>query len=95
VSVLVLTGFIAITGASQPHPELVGATVNWGFEGIMDGSFIGLVGLALWTMVGVEYICPMINEVKNPNKNIPRAMHLSLFLIFCILSRLSMAQVCF
>ena len=84
VSALVLTGFVAITGASQPHPELVGTTVDWGFSGIMDGSFIGLVGLALWTMVGVEYICPMINEVKNPHKNIPRAMHLSLFMIFCI-----------
>ena len=84
VSALVLTGFVAITGASQPHPELVGTPVDWGFAGIMDGSFIGLVGLALWTMVGVEYICPMINEVKNPHKNIPRAMHLSLFMIFCI-----------
>jgi len=84
VSALVITGFVAITGTSQPHPELIGTTVDWGFAGIMDGSFIGLVGLALWTMVGVEYICPMINEVKNPNKNIPRAMHLSLFMIFCI-----------
>ncbi len=84
VSALVITGFVAITGTNQPHPELIGTTVDWGFAGIMDGSFIGLVGLALWTMVGVEYICPMINEVKNPNKNIPRAMHLSLFMIFCI-----------
>jgi len=84
VSALIITGVVAITGASEPLPELIGSTVDWGFSGVMDGSFIGLVGLALWTMVGVEYICPMINEVKNPNKNIPRAMHLSLFLIFFI-----------
>lgn len=84
VSALILTGLIAITGVSEPHPELVGATVDWGFAGVMNGSFIGLIGLALWTMVGVEYICPMVNEVKDPNKNIPRAMHLSLFMIFFV-----------
>lgn len=84
VSALILTGLIAITGVSEPHPELVSATVDWGFAGVMNGSFIGLVGLALWTMVGVEYICPMINDVKDPNKNIPRAMHLSLFMIFFV-----------
>ncbi|MDO6750031.1 amino acid permease, partial [Gilvimarinus sp. 1_MG-2023] len=44
----------------------------------------GLIGLALWTMVGVEFICPMIGEVKNPKKSIPMAMHLSLFFIFTI-----------
>ncbi len=35
-------------------------------------------------MVGVEFICPMINEVREPLKNIPRAMHFSLLIIFLI-----------
>lgn len=84
VSALIIIGLVAITGAGEPHPELSGSTVDWSFGGVMDGSFIGLVGLALWTMVGVEFICPLIKEVKNPTKNIPRAMHLSLFMIFLI-----------
>lgn len=84
VSALIITGLAAITGTAEPHPTLTGATVDWSMAGIMDGSFIGLIGLALWTMVGVEFICPMINEVKNPQKNIPMAMHLSLFFIFTI-----------
>lgn len=84
VSALILTGIVAITGSNEPHPVLTGTTVDWGFGGVMDGSFIGLVGLALWMMVGVEFICPMIKEVKDPHKSIPRAMHLSLFMIFFI-----------
>ncbi|MGM0951902.1 MAG: APC family permease [Pseudomonadota bacterium] len=84
VSALTLLGLIAITGVSEPHPVLSGTPVDWSFGGVMDGSFIGLVALAMWLMVGVEFICPLINEVKNPHKNIPRAMHLSLFAIFSI-----------
>lgn len=84
VSALILTGLVAISTGLQAPPELVGATVDWSFDGVLNGSVIGLVGLALWTMVGVEFICPLVNDVKNPNKNIPRAMHLSLFAIFTI-----------
>lgn len=84
VSAIVLTGLVAIFGISQPHPELTGTPVDWSFGGVMDGSFVGLIALAMWLFVGAEYICPMIKEVKNPTKNIPRAMHWSLFAIFLI-----------
>ncbi|WP_428241925.1 APC family permease [Gynuella sp.] len=84
ISALILVGFVAITGTSEPHPVLTGTTVDWSFGGVLDGSFIGLIALAMWMMVGVEFICPMISEVKNPEKDIPRAMHLSLFIIFGI-----------
>ncbi|ANQ18594.1 APC family permease [Vibrio natriegens] len=84
VAALILVGLCAITGLSEPHPELSGTTVDWSFGGVIDGSFVGLIALAMWLMVGVEFICPMIKEVKNPVKNIPRSMHLSLLLIFLI-----------
>jgi amino acid transporter len=84
VAALVIVGACAITGAAQPHPLLTGKTVDWSFAGVLDGSFVGLIALAMWLMVGVEFICPMINEVKAPMKNIPRAMHLSLLMIFLI-----------
>ncbi|WP_028292689.1 APC family permease [Oceanobacter kriegii] len=83
VSALVLMGLVAITGVSEPHPVL-DAPVDWGFDGVLDGSFFGLVALAMWLMVGVEFVCPMINDVKDPQRNIPKAMHLSLFAIFFI-----------
>jgi amino acid transporter len=84
ISAMVLMGLVSITGVVEPHPTLTGTSVNWGVEGVIDGSFIGLVALAMWLMVGVEFICPMIKEVKNPSQNIPRAMKLSLFAIFSI-----------
>ena len=84
VTALVLIGLLSITGIAEPQPQLTGTLVDWSFDGVLDGSFIGLVALAMWLMVGVEYICPMINDVKDPEKNIPKAMHGSLFLIFTI-----------
>ncbi|GEN26556.1 amino acid APC family transporter [Halovibrio variabilis] len=84
VSALILIGLVAISGMGQAHPVITGTAVDWGFAGVMDGSFIGLIALAMWLFVGAEYICPMINEVKDPLKNIPRAMHLCLFAIFGI-----------
>ncbi|WP_425640737.1 APC family permease [Marinomonas gallaica] len=84
ISALVILGLAAVTGASEPHPVLTGSPVDWGMGGVMDGSFIGLIALAMWLMVGVEFICPMVNEVKNPEKNIPRAMHWSLVLILVV-----------
>lgn len=83
VSALVLTGLIAINGAGQ-GVEMAGTPVDWNFAGVMDGSFIGLIALAMWLFVGAEYICPMIAEVKQPEKSIPRAMRLSLLTIFAI-----------
>ena len=84
ISALVITGATAITSGLNAPVEMAGTAVDLSFANALNGSVIGLVGLALWTMVGVEFICPLINDVKNPNKNIPRAMHLSLFLIFTI-----------
>ena len=90
VTALILIGVCALTGAVEPHVAIAGTPVNWSFEPVLNGSFISLVALAMWLMVGVEFICPMINEVDNPQRNIPRAMMLSLcamlsiFLLFVI-----------
>lgn len=84
VCALILIGLLAITGTGEASPVISGTPVDWSFGGVLDGSFISLIALAMWLFVGVEYICPMINEVKDPVKNIPRAMHLSLLVIFFI-----------
>jgi amino acid transporter len=84
VSALIILGLVAITGLDEPHGVISGTQVSWGFDGVTDGSFIGLIALAMWLFVGAEYICPMIKNVKKPQTNIPRAMQLSLFAIFAI-----------
>ncbi len=76
VSAILLVGLTATFHLSTP-PEIIGTSVDFGMTGIMDGSFIGLIALAMWLFVGAEFICPMINEVKDPNSNIPKSMHIS------------------
>ena len=84
VSALIIVGLVAITGLGALQAIIAGTSVDWSFTNITNFSFIGLVALSMWLFVGVEFICPMINEVKNPNKNIPMAMQLSLVMMFCI-----------
>lgn len=90
ITALILIGLCAVTGAVEPHEAISGTPVDWSFGGVLDGSFLGLISLALWLMVGVEFICPLINEVKQPQRNVPRAMMLSLtmmlgiFLLFVV-----------
>lgn len=84
VSAMLLLGLTAFSDSAVEPQAITGTPVDWSFSGVLDGSFIGLIALAMWLFVGAEYICPMINDVKNPAKNIPRAMSLSLFSIFGI-----------
>ena len=90
VLALLLTGLTAVTGLGEPVPVEFTADVDWSFASILDGSFIGLIALAMWLLVGVEFICPMIEDVRRPARDIPRAMMLSLtltftiFVIFCV-----------
>lgn len=84
VCALLLVGLTAATGSANPAPTELAGAVQWSWDGILDGSFLGLVALAMWLLVGVEFICPLIQEVRNPERNVPRAMMLSLCLIFAI-----------
>jgi amino acid transporter len=40
------------------------------------------LALGIWLYIGIEYVCPMSEEVIQPEKNIPRAMLLGLVTIF-------------
>ena len=39
---------------------------------LTDSSVFSLVVLALWAFLGLEFICPLLEETKNPKKNIPK-----------------------
>lgn len=84
VSAIALVSCVAITGTAQPHPELAGTPVDWSFASVTNFGFIGFIALSMWCFVGIEYICSLIGEVKDPHKNVPRSMHLSLFVIFLL-----------
>ncbi|MCC6076282.1 APC family permease [Pseudomonas sp. GCM10022188] len=84
VTALLVVGLTAVTGSANPAPAELAGAVQWNWDGILDGSFLGLVALAMWLLVGVEFICPLIQEVRDPERNVPRAMMLSLCLVFGI-----------
>src|SRR6185436_7658301 len=41
----------------------------------------GLLGLAVFTFVGLEYTCPLAEELDNPRRDMPRGMFIGLALI--------------
>lgn len=47
-------------------------------------SITGLCGLAFFLFIGGEYVVPLTKEVKNAKRNIPLGMVLSMIIIFCM-----------
>lgn len=81
VIVLLMLGFSALTSEhAQTLPQLIAAgglaPQGWGW------GVIALVASAIWGFVGAEFVCPLIEEAEQPNRNIPRTMMLGLTLIF-------------
>ncbi len=79
IVVLLMLGLSAVTGAANPHPEGIDLTSNWNPLG---GEVITLVALAIWGYVGAEFVCPLVEESKDPERNIPRSMIIGVTVIF-------------
>ncbi len=79
IVVLLMLGLSAVTGAANPHPEGIDLTSNWNPLG---GEAITLVALAIWGYVGAEFVCPLVEESKDPERNIPRSMIIGVTVIF-------------
>ena len=62
---------IGVVGLSPPVTDAVSAPLMWGE---LDFSVFSLVVLALWAFVGLEFTCPLIEETKTPEKNLPKSM---------------------
>lgn len=87
VVALTLMGFSALTGGFADH-EFTSGQVFGDFD--LGGGALTLIALAIWGYVGAEFVCPLVTESRNPQRNIPRAMFVGLsvifgvFLIFCL-----------
>ncbi|MFP2769011.1 APC family permease [Oceanisphaera sp. KMM 10153] len=79
VLVLLALGLSAIGGVANPHPVGIDLTSDWNPLG--TGVF-ALVALAIWGFVGAEFVCPLVEESKQPERNIPRSMTLGVTVIF-------------
>ncbi|MDB6182194.1 APC family permease [Paracoccus fistulariae] len=85
VATISLLGIVALTGWGMPRPdEIITESV-----GTFSGGMFSLIALAIWGFVGLEFVCPLVQESANPTRNIPRAMIigatiiLAMYLIYC------------
>ena len=78
---LLIMGGVALLGVSNPRPESI--EISFGANP-MGWSVFSLTALAIWGFVGAEFVCPLIEETKNPEKNIPRSMIVGITIILII-----------
>lgn len=82
VMMLAITGLsiIGISGVANPG--------NFNISDMpfnpMGASVLSLTALAIWLYIGIEFVTPMAQEIKNPEKHIPKAMTIGLLIIFVI-----------
>ncbi len=84
---------MAMTGIMIGSMDLLGLIGNLGIPGPavnpevfanfnpMGLGVASLASLGFWLFVGIEYVCPMAEEIKQPRKYIPLAMILALAII--------------
>lgn len=69
--VLVTVGLVAFAQAGAPLPADHVPFEDWG---PVTTGFLGLITLGIWAYMGLEFVCPLIEESRNPTRDIPRAM---------------------
>lgn len=72
---LFLIGLAGLSGvaAASPAPAAFDASLA-----------LSLVALAFWGLVGLEFVCPMIADARDPSRNLPRAMLIGLLMIVAV-----------
>ncbi|MGH3041693.1 MAG: APC family permease [Gaiellaceae bacterium] len=74
---LLVVGIVGLAGAGNTDPigsALPDVDLTWSL-------LSALLGLAIFTFVGVEYTCPLAEELKRPSRDIPFGIFLGLLLI--------------
>lgn len=69
-------GIIGLLGMGNPVPDMPKVAFN-----PMGWGVLGLTALAIWLYIGIEFVTPFVEEIKSPEKNIPRSMVLGLVVI--------------
>jgi amino acid transporter len=70
-------GLVGIFALGNPQVTVVTPPM-----GIVD--IIGFVALGVWLLIGTEFICPLVEEAKNPRRDLPLAMFIGLVVILLL-----------
>lgn len=81
---LLVMGLGAVTAESSGSiAALVASNTSWNPLGL---GVIALTAMAVWGFVGAEFVCPLVEETRRPERNIPASMMLGLTVIFVIIA---------
>lgn len=76
---LFLIGAAGLAGAGGGSP-----TNAITLSGLDPNVAVSLVALAIWGLVGLEFVCPMIGDAKDPVRHLPRSMMIGLVMIVAV-----------
>jgi amino acid transporter len=88
-----LIGFTAFNGDSAKG---IAAPLFWQQLFHTNSSVFSLTVLAIWSFAGLEYVCPLVEEAKRPEKNLPKAMLMAaimLIIVYGLIAFAGMRQV--
>ena len=88
-----LIGFAGLNGDAA---QGLAPVVLWRQFGHADGSIFTLMVLALWAFAGLEYVCPLVEEARQPQKTLPNAMLIAaavLVIVYGLIAYAGMRQV--
>ncbi|AZC19174.1 MULTISPECIES: APC family permease [Pseudomonas] len=80
--VILLTLGLGAIGSPQADLQL---PLDQGWNPLHFGA-LALAAMAIWGFVGAEFVCPLVEETKRPERNIPRSMIIGLSLIFLVIT---------
>jgi amino acid transporter len=75
-----LLGIIGLMNWGNPAPTMAAAVP---FNS-MGWAVLGLTALAVWLYIGIEFVCPLVEEVDQPARDIPSSMVIGLAVIFVV-----------
>lgn len=73
---------IGISGLTASHgaSPVTASTI----AGLDSAVAVSLVALAIWGLVGLEFVCPLIGDAKDPVRHLPRSMMIGLVMIVLV-----------
>ncbi|NMY72273.1 APC family permease [Pseudomonas sp. WS 5414] len=80
--VILLTLGLGAIGSAQADLQL---PLDQGWNPMEVGA-LALAAMAIWGFVGAEFVCPLVEETRNPERNIPRSMIIGLSIIFLVIT---------
>ncbi|MCO7642839.1 APC family permease [Pseudomonas sp. S 311-6] len=84
VVMLLAITFLAASAFSTAGAAGVPAANDLGSFNPMGMGVFSMVALAIWCMVGAEFTCPLVEQARNPKRDIPWAMLIGLTTIFIL-----------